>query len=213
MASKNVKNQEAIEDKIVTETAAQAVATETAEIPKAELTLDELRAEAARITEEVKQRQADARKARQLLKQTKAQQKALRDANRKVKPVRTAEKSSAPIMRTYQTGLDVTGWTSQEIIDKAAEMEKVFDRNVDILLSGNMLNDGGEVKHFGNVFHPAHHLDGDKWSLYYGGNLHVRPANGSTWDHAKIVIFPEGELDAWQRHESKLQKSGNRPRK
>jgi len=169
--------------------------------------IDAIKAQLKAMQDAKKQRDAEDKVKRQALKdaqklekeqeaERKRQEKELKTQLKTAKPVKTIEKTCTIVMRDYQIGFDVTAYTSDEIVAKAKSLEECFDKNADILLSGDMNDDNGHLLKYGSRYYPAHRTDGDRWLLYFE-NEHVQPVR-ATWDSAKIVISKPGEIDAWQ---------------
>ncbi len=100
-----------------------------------------------------------------------------------VKPAKPVVKSATVVLRAYQAGLDVTGWTSTELLEKATQLSVAFGQPADVLLW---------VK---DQFAPAVHVDGNVWRLPWKGDATI---DQPTY-RAKVVISRAENIEVWQQ--------------
>ena len=95
-------------------------------------------------------------------------------------------KSLTPVSHDGMTGVQLSGYTTQEILDKATALAAVYETPSKIFLSGSMavsvqLDPGQWVEvSYDNVT--------QDFTFDWSGLVHAKPFNGTTWDLAEVMI-------------------------
>jgi len=108
-----------------------------------------------------------------------------------VKPAKVIEKTLHWQTYSNQTCLFVTGYSTQELLDKADHFSAAYGESAVVSLSGRVLI-AGELQTISG-YAPANHVRGDVWHLIYDA-VDVEPFD-KTWDGAKVSVAREGVLE------------------
>ena len=107
------------------------------------------------------------------------------------KPEQKVVKSIRTQSYTRQTGVIVTGYTTQELLDKADQLTRAYERGADIMIGGRVVVDGGVQVLKG--FAPAIHQELNTFALVYEQYTITLP--GDVWDSAKIAVSAPGIVE------------------
>jgi hypothetical protein len=162
--------------------------------------VDEANRIAKEASDTAKKSRADA-KAKKL--EAKRLAKEEREANRAAKPVKTLEKSCEMIYTDSRAGFECQMFSSEELIAKCSKLLDCFGEEmnaqhlyVEYQLSGSVKTTDGNDYPLRGSYNPATPLDGNKWHLTYK-NVDVIPANGSTFEHAKVCVMNPNFSRQW----------------
>jgi hypothetical protein len=214
--AKNTKNTEKVEDNAATTATPEVKIVRRTVTETPELTA--LRAEAERITAEVKAAQEankvklqaakdaskaasdESKKQRENAKAKKLEVKRLakeqREANRAAKPVKPGlEKSSEIIYNDSRAGFECQMYSTEELVAKAAKLLDCFGPemiaqhlHVEYQLSGAVKLETGQDYPLRGSYNTATPVESNVWHLTFK-NVNVVPGDGTHFEHAKVCVM------------------------